>query len=843
MLSFPKERICKIYSITVAKSGATDTTKQRCQFSNSKNESQPRQPAFSCSFNRCIDHTLKKHSAYLTKYSFTNTKRSAQWKSILLAAFPISLLTLIIMVVVLYFAPPPAISVFYLGGSVEIPNLTYTSELGDSKTHQFLQQAAVVQNYFSELYDSSSLGKYYLNSVITAFSEGKDGLRAYFWSKFWAPLDIAHQIKNSTSSKLKKYASKKMPLYLNYSDELSSMEDNFDFYTDELFASGSDEYDISVKSAISFDLYAKPGNNRTLTLKNPKKSYYQWRLRVPPNNVVRLVVLTLHEASPGNCATHKLTAYDYLLPSPKKLISRWCGVPVSWAPPVTRLTSSSNVMLVTFSSDRNSEQHVFKAYFQAVAKADCGGSLSSWNGTITSPYYPSHYPPNVDCTWTIKAPVGYSLMLDIFVVDIQDKSPGSSKCDNDWLDINGVTYCNSMGDIKKSKIHDPFVTIHFHSDESVTRKGFYIEYRAFSYGDPCPKQFKCKDGTCIPMRSQCNGWKDCIDGSDEQDCDCGSEELSCINGKCKQNKMCSGENECDDDSRESDCMHKSCSSLGFRCLDGKCVNKPHAECDGVKDCSDGSDEVNCACGTRPRKKTKIVGGEDARSGKWPWQVSLQMGMYGHICGASLVSNRWLISAAHCFLDSDSIRYSAASQWKAYMGMRVINKLSSNMITRSIRKILIHPQYDEYTSDYDIALLELSSPVFFNDVIQPICLPLNPQFFYLRTTCYVTGWGAVKENGELAKILQEARVRVVSQNICNKLYDDAVTPRMMCAGNLHGGTDACQGDSGGPLACRGRKNKWFLAGIVSWGEGCARRNRPGVYTQVSGLYDWIRQQIN
>uniref|UniRef100_A0A8C3FDX3 Peptidase S1 domain-containing protein n=1 Tax=Chrysemys picta bellii TaxID=8478 RepID=A0A8C3FDX3_CHRPI len=235
------------------------------------------------------------------------------------------------------------------------------------------------------------------------------------------------------------------------------------------------------------------------------------------------------------------------------------------------------------------------------------------------------------------------------------------------------------------------------------------------------------------------------------------------------------------------------------------------------------------------KKTRIVGGEDARSGKWPWQASLQMGMYGHICGASVVSNRWLLSAAHCFLDSDSIR-KTQNQNKNEMYL-------NHVAMRSIKRIIVHPRYDQYISDYDIALLEMETPVFFSELVQPICLPSSPRVFFYGTVCYVTGWGALKENSYLAKTLQEAKVKIINQSICNKLYDDLITSRMLCAGNLNGGIDACQGDSGGPLACVGKGNRWYLAGIVSWGEGCARRNRPGVYTKVTELYDWIRQYTN
>ncbi|XP_059901714.1 suppressor of tumorigenicity 14 protein [Gadus macrocephalus] len=788
---------------------------------------------------------------------------------------------------------------FLIGGSVEFPNLSFSLDLADSASPQFHLQAQALSQYFTQIYQASPWSPYYLYSGITAFSEGAEGLNVFYWSKFSAPDDVAMAIRRWSpartqrrlpgSNKLKDSRNEERYL-LERDDEMLKLlglnpedfdsDDKADKFKNPNSIQGG-KWQLGFQ-AMSFDLYAKYGNNRTLSLVSPKRPYYQWRLRVPSGHLVRLVVLTLHAgATPGSCTAHKLSAYDFLLPLQNKIIARWCGMPMTGSSPVMKLTSSGNVMLVTFSFSRQRDGAVFKAYFQAIPKAGCGGSISSWNGSLTSPYYPAHYPPNVDCSWTIRAPLpGYLISVTIVTLDIQDSS-SSDGCEKDWLDIRGVKLCNPVSESSRKRIYSSPVTLHFHSDESVTHKGFYLLYRSFSTENACPRQFRCGDGRCVPLRKVCDGVRDCSDGRDETKCpSCKPGDVSCGNGECKppgsrclgqapcgesseegscggkcfhmcpnkvcvpKSSVCDGVLDCRDRSDELNCSkanNKGCLPSSYKCASGKCVNKLNPECDGAKDCSDGSDEQRCGCGTRPRKRSKIVGGADAGVGSWPWQVSLQMDRYGHVCGASLVSSRWLISAAHCFQDSDAIKYSDPRSWRAFMGLRAMSTGNAGAATRPIRRIVLHPQYDQFTSDYDLALLELSAPVFFSDLVQPVCVPAPSHTFSTATSCYVTGWGVLMEDGELAARLQEAPVKIINRNTCNKLYDDAVTPRMLCAGNLQGGVDACQGDSGGPLVCVERGRRWFLAGVVSWGEGCARLNRPGVYTQVVKFADWIQQQ--
>ncbi|XP_049663063.1 transmembrane protease serine 9 isoform X3 [Accipiter gentilis] len=279
-----------------------------------------------------------------------------------------------------------------------------------------------------------------------------------------------------------------------------------------------------------------------------------------------------------------------------------------------------------------------------------------------------------------------------------------------------------------------------------------------------------------------------------------------------------------------------CTSFTFKCSSKVCIGKENPECDGIVDCSNGFDEHNCDCGlTTALAFSKIVGGSTAARGEWPWQVSLWLRQKEHKCGAVLIADRWLLSAAHCF-----DIYSDPKMWVAFLGTLFLSGIDGKM--EKIFRIYKHPFYNVYSLDYDVALLELNMPIKFSNTIKPICLPDNSHIFHEGARCFITGWGSTKEGGVMSKHLQKAAVNIIGDQACKKFYPVQISSRMVCAGFPHGTVDSCSGDAGGPLACKEPSGKWFLAGITSWGYGCARPYFPGVYTKVTAVQGWIAQNL-
>ncbi|XP_032315008.1 transmembrane protease serine 11A isoform X3 [Camelus ferus] len=248
--------------------------------------------------------------------------------------------------------------------------------------------------------------------------------------------------------------------------------------------------------------------------------------------------------------------------------------------------------------------------------------------------------------------------------------------------------------------------------------------------------------------------------------------------------------------------------------------------------STGKLTVQACCGKRvvPLTVNRIMSGDLAIKAAWPWQASLQHNNI-HQCGATLISNTWLVTAAHCFKKKAN-----PSQWTVSFGTTI----NPPLMKRSIRKIIVHERYHSPAREYDIAVVQFSPRVTFTDDIRRVCLPEASASFQPNSTVYITGFGALFYGGESQNNLREARLKIISDDVCKQphVYGNDIKSGMICAGYLEGTYDACRGDSGGPLVGKDLKDTWYLIGIVSWGDNCGQKNKPGVYTKVTYYRNWI-----
>ncbi|KAM5151670.1 transmembrane protease serine 9-like [Mantella aurantiaca] len=248
------------------------------------------------------------------------------------------------------------------------------------------------------------------------------------------------------------------------------------------------------------------------------------------------------------------------------------------------------------------------------------------------------------------------------------------------------------------------------------------------------------------------------------------------------------------------------------------------------------------CG-KPQVASRIMGGQNAQPGQWPWQVSLR-NSGSHFCGGSLISESWVVSAAHCIRSTVT-----TSTLTVHLGCYQISNPNSHEISVGVKTIIKNPLFTDVGSLGDVSLIQLKTPVNYTAYILPVCLPTASVDFPMGQYCWVTGWGNIRYGVSLPspQTLQEAQIPLIDTQTCDSLYHiesgvvssvPIILSDMICGGYKAGETDSCQGDSGGPLVCS-QGGQWFLAGLVSWGEGCGMVNRPGVYTRLTAYQDWIK----
>ncbi|NWW32578.1 TMPS2 protease, partial [Panurus biarmicus] len=225
---------------------------------------------------------------------------------------------------------------------------------------------------------------------------------------------------------------------------------------------------------------------------------------------------------------------------------------------------------------------------------------------------------------------------------------------------------------------------------------------------------------------------------------------------------------------------------------------------------------------------RIVGGSGAVLGQWPWQVSLHV-KGTHVCGGSIITHHWIVTAAHCVEG----RLSDPRSWRVYAGILNQNEMLFGSGYR-VQQIISHPDYDTDSKDNDVALMKLETPLSFTETVRPVCLPNSGMMFQPNQQCWISGWGAEYQGGK--KCFWNIFIFYINYLVPGVKW----VVFLLVAVSL---TCLCpmQGDSGGPLVTH-HHSLWWLVGDTSWGTGCATPNKPGVYGNMTVFTDWIYKNM-
>ena len=240
----------------------------------------------------------------------------------------------------------------------------------------------------------------------------------------------------------------------------------------------------------------------------------------------------------------------------------------------------------------------------------------------------------------------------------------------------------------------------------------------------------------------------------------------------------------------------------------------------------------CAVSAAPANA--IVGGQNASPGEYPSVAKITFGAFS--CTGTLIAPNRVLSAGHCGSATGGTGVGTPATWPAALiNVRIGGTQSGQGESVPVSSVVVHPNYLA-NRGYDISILKLSR----NSTMAPTKVAGSGEtaLWAAGTVATIAGWGATSEGGSSPSTLQEAQVPITTDAYCAGAYSDFNASTMICAGYPEGGVDTCQGDSGGPMFGGGR-----VVGATSFGEGCARAGKPGVYARVGDtlLREWIRGQ--
>ncbi|XP_030834548.1 uncharacterized protein LOC100892938 [Strongylocentrotus purpuratus] len=254
-----------------------------------------------------------------------------------------------------------------------------------------------------------------------------------------------------------------------------------------------------------------------------------------------------------------------------------------------------------------------------------------------------------------------------------------------------------------------------------------------------------------------------------------------------------------------------------------------------------------------RSSGRVTGGNIANRGSAPYMVRIwenkpeKWDPWTFTCGATLLDQRWILTAAHCMFDKHG-NLITKENMNLFFGDYDSNVLEESEKSRQPAEMIVHEDYDKTNYDNDIALIRIDPPLWeFTPYIRPICLApgvLASRIMETNINGRVTGWGQESLKSQTNQFMKEVELPIVDRQTCEESVDEdegEFTDNMFCAGYHSALQDACSGDSGGPFAFRHDDGRWYQVGIVSWGVGCAKEGEYGFYTSISRYLHWLRSK--